>query len=322
MTNETAILIIEDTQADYRKIDNFLTTKGYSCHPTSSNFAEFLKNVQNYLGDTDGALRKTAGDYLNSFLKDLSPKLIILDIKLLPNESDLSGLTFLEFIRNRYPYVPVVILTIHTFDEISSSFTGGQKSNYFLNKILNNVSLSDELLQRRLAPVITMLMYWYEISYSKKEIFEAMKSHEEALISFFDERFGILENNVAQISNNIEELKRYADVLLRIAQYNVSKNDKKAGEIVDNFIGEFTKITDVPQISANKKKLMEALIKSKDDLRKIIKGEIEKDIAAYVKETFKEIIGVDEDESITKAILLTSCKAIGSAWKFYRTGEF
>ena len=320
MTNETSILIIEDTQGDYQKIYNFLTTEGYTSYPNPDTFPEFIKNVQNYLTGSDSTSKVTTSDYLNSFLKDLSPKLIILDIRLFPSEDDRSGLKFLKFLRAKYPYVPVLVLTIHTFEEVSPVFTQDKKANYFLNKILDNLSLSEKFFQTKLSPVITMLLYWHEISYSNRDIYDLLKSQEKNLIAYLDTRFGILTYDINTISTSLEDLRRHTDVLLRIAQYNLAKNDKKAGEIVDNFISEFTKITDVPKISANKTKLVEALKKSKENLRKIVKGEIvDKDIAALIKETFKEIIGADEDESVTKAILLTTCRAIGSAWKFYRT---
>ncbi|MFO0793397.1 MAG: response regulator [Candidatus Brocadiaceae bacterium] len=318
MVNGTPILIVEDTQDDYTKICNFLMINGYTIYPQNNKFNEFLKNIQIYIKDT----KVTAAKYLNKFLTRLKPKLIILDIQLLPKEGDLSGLKILQFLRNMYPDVPILILTIHTFDEISSSYSGDKKANYYLCKILNNENLSEEFFNTRLAPVINMLLYWYNISYSKGDIYDLVKSSKEELITCIDKLEGVLKYDISIISNNLGDLMTHTNVLLRMVQYNIVANNKKAGKVVENFIEEFSLITDVPKISDNKTKLVNSLQKAKTELIKIVKKEIDKDIGAFIKETFKEIIGVDEDGSVTKAALLSLCKGIGKVWKFYRTGDF
>ncbi|MBM3713788.1 MAG: response regulator [Actinobacteria bacterium] len=324
MGKTTPILIVEDTQDDYNKIYKFLTINGYTVYPQNNDFNKYLENVQNYVKDTNELSKYNASEYLNNFFKDMNPELIILDIQLLPKEGDRSGLKFLPFLRNQYPYVPILILTIHTFGEISAAYAGDNKANYYLCKILNNenLNLSEEFFNTRLAPVINMLLYWHRVSYSTGDIHDSLKSHMEELFAYLEKEFCILKYDINQISNNLHDLKNHTEILLRVAQYNIASNDKKATEMIEKFIDEFSLITNVPKISQNKTELVISLRKAKTELVKIVKKEIDKDIGAFISETFKEIIGADEDESVTKAVLLSLCKGIGKVWKFYRTGDF
>lgn len=327
MANGTSILIIEDTEWDYKEIYNFLTGEGYTCYPQEENFNKFITNLQNYLKPSNQTIKQDATNYLQHVCGELSPKLIILDVQLLPTDNDRSGLIFLEFLRKKYPYIPILVLTIHRFDDVTTAFqTVGGVANYFLSKILedDNLVLSKEFFQKRLHPVIMMLLYWYGISTSGREILDAINSNQNELFSFLDKKFGLLQFDINKISDNIEHLKNYTDVLLRLVQYNISQDDKKAAELVENFIEEFSLITDVPKISENKPKMIELLKKAKDEFKEhILKKEIvAKDIAEILTRTFKEIIGAEEDESIIKAGLFSICKAVGRTWKFYRTGEF
>jgi CheY-like chemotaxis protein len=323
MDNGTTILVVEDTESDFLKLSEFLKRLGCDSYPEREEYHEFIDNVRYYLSEGSQDKISKGADYLKSKLGSIEPQLILLDVQLKCDSKDRSGEKFLKFLRKQYRYVPVLILSVHPFDEITSMFTEDSKANYYLNKTLyDNVTLSEEFLEKRLDPVITMLLYWEEVAYSKSDIYEALEARDDKLFSHLDKRIGILKYDISEVLGNLNELRKHVDVQMRMVQFNLAKNDKKAEELVENFIAEIAIITDVPVISNNKIDIVEKLENAKEEIMKIFKGEIEEDITSFVADTLKEIIGIEEDETFTKAVLRCVWKAIGKGWRLYRTGEW
>lgn len=305
MNTSNKILIIEDDIVDYRHIFNGLST--YDCYPKNEDFESFKMHLRGWLeGHSDDRI-KQAKEYFDIFLGNKDFVAIILDIKLLEEKKDKSGLVFIEFLRNHYfPLIPIVMLSSLPARDVRPGLTEASgMANYYLHKSSEEGRLSSDFFKNQLKPVLSMLITWHTTNSPEKIIKQVSVAYTKEILEYLDDKFGLAEEKLDLVCSTAQELREFAAVNLGVLRYHVKINNKNAGKLADSLIAEFGLTMSIPKLEKYRKPILEGLKASKDEIANILKGESKKEITDYLKKIIRDKLGCDEDDPVLEEALIT-----------------
>lgn len=304
MNGSNKILIVEDQSVDYECIFNKLYN--YECYPPKNEFDVFKTHLRGWI---EMYRKDEAEAYFNKYFDDKEFQAIILDIKLGREKTDKSGLEFLKFLRGRYyKHTPVIMLTDLPLKNVKEGLTSAMgMANYYLHKGPPQEKLSKKFFDNELKPVLTMLIYWYEMSPPQQRIKQIVETSKNELIEELNLRYGILASQLDLMHSSIEQLKDFANVHLAILRYHIKIDNRKAGKLAEKLIEEFELADDVPRLEIYRTSIIEQLRNRSAEIVNCLKGETEKELIDLLQDTVREGLSLDEDDPIFLEILKTSC---------------
>lgn len=304
MKDNNKILIIEDQSVDYERIFNRLYN--YECYPPKNEFDVFKMHLRGWI---EMYRKDEAEAYFNKYFDDKEFQAIILDIKLGPEKTDTSGLEFLKFLRGRYyKHTPIIMLTDLPLKNVKEGLTSAMgMANYYLHKGSPQEKLSENFFNNELKPVLTMLIYWYEMSPPGQRIKQMVETSKNEIIEELNSHYGMLASQLDLMHSSIEQLKDFAKVHLAILRYHIKIDNSKAGKLAEKLIEEFELADDVPRLERYRTSIIEQLRNMSAEIANSLKGETEKDLIDLLQDTVREGLSLDKDDPMLLEILKISC---------------
>jgi len=326
-----AILLIEDNEKHYKGLYDFISTCMLrSCFPESiQNNTTFISAVRHWLTKGDWP----DGDHKLGRYLDLDPDVIILDMELDETQGVLGGKKVLEIIRKteKTKYTPVLILTSSEFEHVDDCFRHNDYfANYYLNKSLDGkTTLSNEFFEKRLHPVLHMLTNWKAIASSNTvDAHRTMLNQLDEIYKMIEAQNGLINASVNEVLNSIatsaEEIITLSKIHLRIIQVQVKEKDPRLNNLIDNFVANFSgyNFSNFPEVQNKRDQIAEFFLKSKDEMKKILKKGVEEkakdEFMEYVEDKIKEIAGCDSDSTLTVAVAKIIYQTVGQTWKIIK----
>jgi hypothetical protein len=304
MKDNNKILIVEDQSVDYERIFNKLYN--YERYPPQNEFDVFKMHLRGWI---EMYRKDEAEAYFNKYFDDKEFQAIILDIKLGREKTDKSGLEFLKFLRGRYyKHTPIIMLTDLPLKNVKEGLTSAMgMANYYLHKRGPQEKLSENFFNNELKPVLTMLIYWYEMSPPERIIRQIVDTSTNEVIEELNSRYGMLASQLDIMHSHMEDLKDYAKVNLAIIRYYIKIDNRKAYKLAEKLIEEFELADDVPNLERYRTSIIKQLRNMSADIANSLKGETEKELIDLLQDTVRERLSLDEDDPILLEILKISC---------------
>jgi len=304
MKDNNKILIIEDQSVDYECI--FKRLDNYECYPPKNEFDVFKMHLRGWI---EMYRKDEAEAYFNKYFDDKEFQAIILDIKLGREKTDTSGLKFLKFLRGRhYKHTPIIMLTDLPSRNVKEGLTSAMgMANYYLHKGPPKEKLSNKFFNNELKPVLTMLIYWYEMSPPEQRIKQIVETNKNEIIEELNSRYGMLASQLDIMHSHMKDLKDYAKVNLAIIRYHIKIDNRKAYKLAEKLIEEFELADDVPRLEIYRTSIIEQLRNRSAEIANCLKGETEKELIDLLQDIVRERLSLDEDDPILLEILKTSC---------------
>lgn len=306
MEDRYRVFIVEDKGGHWRRLQEYLSTE-YIVYPNSNEeHQELMANIDVlisfYKGDIDlDSPVSEAKQEVVTLIEQFKPDLLILDAAL-SGDDLITGQKFLKDVRVRFHYTPILILSGHTFEDLETNNFFSENPNYYLEK--QGTEVTKEMVEKRLKPVINLLLR-----------LNKMKNMED----FVNRGFHMIDRRLETIEQNVSPIRENIDILLRIAQYEIGKSDKKAKELVDQIISSAD--IELQEIIVDKESFLKSLNGLKRNLISAFKEDTKDEIVEITKSFLKEWSGETEDKSLVELTLKLMGKGLLSAFKFYRTGD-
>lgn len=324
MRKQPLIWIVENTFGQVKELYNVFSSKGIATIPTSdkNEFNKMLTMVRKIGGAKEISTLAKEIKKLEEFLNENDPSLVILDVALIGDKDDY-GLKLLEPIRNIKPYLPILVLTMLPQDEIVPKLGKSKQPTFYLNKTVNEDDAEyREFINTVVVKVVDALIYWHDVVGTKQDILEAIEQDISQLENTIHSSHGLLTLNLEKIIDKVDTITSMTKVMLSVIREQASKDNPRIKKAVDETIREL--LEDIPEsdlkLNIKKEKIGEILYELKSKIEKAFKGEIEKDVIEVLKDELKTYLDVTDDKSTT-LVAKAVWKAIGSAWRFYKTGS-
>ncbi|MBU0673169.1 MAG: hypothetical protein KJ950_00830 [Proteobacteria bacterium] len=318
-----AVLIIEDVDDHFKRISTFISEQaGHSIvYPESiEENRKFINSLRSWLKN-----EKWPEDEgkLDAYLEhDID--VIILDMWLEDALKEKSGKKVLKQIRTsleaKHKYTPVIILTSDQLENIEDCFLSEDVvANYYLNKSLDGVVLSDQFLEHRLRTAISMLTYWKRVAFAKADLYEVIEENKQELISVIYDQYGLL---TAKIDDSTEEIIIVSKILLRVIQAQIRENDPRLNVLVDKFLAGFLNedFDELPEVKSKRDDIYQKLSEGKEELRRLLRegaeDTLKQEFMEFVKASVKDISGCKDDTPLSIAIAKLIYRSAAQTWEF------
>lgn len=315
MENRKKILIVDDQSENYQNLTNLLYH--YECLPedNSSNYGYkfFFDKIKSFCQDPQ-SMHKEMKDYLTGFfaLHDNKIDLLIIDVDLLDNGIDKSGIIFLSFLRDYFfSYTPAMLLTKFHQDEVNDALLdAGGRANYYLRRPQSTDSETIKNFNITLERVVNMLIDWHDRNPTEKIIGDLLNSHDERIITVIQQQFSPIQTQLEKLFEQYSELEKYSMTLLSLISYHIKYDSSGKGErLVDNFISEMG-FTDQIKDLEQKQNIVDRFKSIKNDLVESLKGNFEINFLDYIKQEIKDELKLKDDDSLLVELSRIGCMAI------------